>query len=132
MGNMNILNKVQWGFLVAHAWSEASFRKQLEENPSDTIKSFAKEQFGLEITHDVALPVDLSLPPADLGVEALTQGTGHNAAPGTASGTATAPGTASGTATGCGTATAPGTASGTATGCGTATSGDVHQNTTNN
>ncbi|MRG93716.1 hypothetical protein [Polyangium spumosum] len=125
------LNKVQWGFLVAHAWSEGSFRKQLEDDPSGTIKSFAKQHFGLEIAHDVALPMDLPMPPADLGVEALTLGTGQHAAPGTASGTATAPGTASGTATApgtaSGTATAPGTASGTAT-----AGGEVHKDTKSN
>jgi len=94
MEKQHTLNKVQWGFLVAHAWSEASFRKQLEMDPSGTIKSFAKQQFGMEIVHDVALPMDLPLPPADLGIEDLTLGMSLSAAPGTGTGSGTASGTA--------------------------------------
>ncbi|MRG93715.1 hypothetical protein [Polyangium spumosum] len=94
MKQQHTLNKVQWGFLVAHAWSEASFRKQLEEDPSGTIQRFAQQQFGLELAHDVVLPMDLPLPPMDLGFEDLTQGMGLNAAPGTGTGSGTASGTA--------------------------------------
>ncbi|MDI3281944.1 hypothetical protein [Polyangium sp. 15x6] len=94
MDKPHTLDKVQWGFLVAHAWTEASFRKQLEQDPSSAIKIFAKQQFGLEIEHDVALPMDLPLPPADLGIEALTLGMGPGPAPGTATGSATGTGCA--------------------------------------
>ncbi|MDI1442736.1 hypothetical protein [Polyangium sp. 6x1] len=104
MQKQHTLNKVQWGFLVAHAWTEASFRKQLEQDPSSAIKLFAKQQFDLELEHDVALPMDLPLPPADLGIESLTMES--TPAPATATGSATA--------------------SGSATGTGSATAGDVH------
>ncbi|HVK71405.1 MAG TPA: hypothetical protein VM694_43430 [Polyangium sp.] len=90
MKKQHTLDSVQWGFLVAHAWAEASFRQQLEQNPSGTIRTFAKQQFGLEIDHDVALPLDLPLPPADLAIEALTLGMGLGPAPATGCGCGTA------------------------------------------
>jgi hypothetical protein len=129
MAKQTYLNQMQWGVVLSEAWANNEFRQKLEQDPTTTIKKYAKERMGVELEHVFQLPP----PPADLGVEALRsagpsggQGhapgsvTGSGTAPGSVTGSGTAPGSVTGSGTSANSSNGQGTAPGSVTGSGTA------------
>src|SRR4051812_40598236 len=69
------LTSVQWGFIVARAWSDRKFRERLEIEPTSTIREYAKEELEVEVERVFQIPS----PPQDLAAEPLSLGA-HGAA----------------------------------------------------
>lgn len=108
MAKQTYLNQMQWGIVLSEAWANNEFRQELEQDPTATIKKYAKDRMGVDLEHVFQLPQ----PPADLCVEAL-----RSAGPSGSHGTAPGSVCGSGTAANIGQGTAPGSV------CGSGTSG---------
>lgn len=62
------LSDAQFGRLVARAWQDADFKRRLESDPTGTIKTFAREELGIEVEYPLYLPPR----PSDLTDERLS------------------------------------------------------------